>query len=575
MQRRTRRRSGVVLWALLGMLLLSSCKVDWGTWGFDNARQGYNPWEQTVSPANVSQLQQQWATEIPTPAGLTNPTPPGPAYINASPIVATNIDIGGTATDVAYVGNEEGGFSAVSTAGQVLWSRNLGRNISNCPDTPDMEYGVSASAVVDRAHNRVYVVGGDGYVYALNPATGATLTGWPVQLTTDPTHEFVYSAPTQNGTNLYVAISARCDLVPYHGRLIRIDTETHATNAFYVTGSATGPSGGSIWGWGGASVDPRNGDVYIATGNTIDDPQNAVYGESVIRLTSDLQLVSFSKPGFTLADDDFGSTPTLFQKSGCPAQLATQQKNGNLFLYDRDNLANGPRQTIRTSTLSINVPAYSPANNTLYVVNAKANGPYVAGLLAFKIDDNCNLSLAWQTAATLRLGSTPTVANGVVYYTGGYTDKVYALNADTGALLWSSGTEIGGHPMPTPVMVNGQLFVSAYDGKLHAYGLPASPTIRRTRARCSSAMLECARERVRDVRQRGSSPAIRVETTAASRIAGASRIEPGLPAVDERGPNAATESSSPDCGVAVAHDALVELVQDPLGDVGLRPRAAG
>lgn len=472
MQRTKIGRSLSVVAAMVAMLALSSCNTDWSTWGGGRERTGFNSLEHTVNPGNVSQLHQQWATELPSPPGL-NPAPPAPAYINASPVVAVAININGTPTDVVYVGNEEGAFHAVSTTGRVLWSRNLGRRYSNCPNTPDSQFGVSASAVFDRASNRVYVVGGDGYAYALNPSTGATLAGWPIQITTDPLHEFVYSAPTLSGHNLYIGLSARCDITPYHGRLLRIDTETHATNAFYVTGSATGPSGGSIWGWGGASVDPATGDVYIATGNTIADPQNAAYGEAIVRLTSDLRVVAYNRPGFLQADDDFGSTPTLFQKPGCPPQLATQQKNGTLYLYDRDNIGAGPRQSIQTAEPNdINVPAWSSANQTLYVVNWKPHGYFLSGLVAFHLNADCKLSLAWQTPLALTIGSTPTIANGVVYLGGGVVNKVYALNADTGALLWSSGAEITGHPFAAPVMINGQLFVTAYDGNLRAYGLP-------------------------------------------------------------------------------------------------------
>src|SRR6185369_7858421 len=89
-------------------LLLTGCQVDWATWGFGVKRQGYNSAETTIGPANVAQLRHLWSVNL-------------GGFINASPIVATGINIGGTPTDVVYVGTEHGVFFAVSTAGQVLW----------------------------------------------------------------------------------------------------------------------------------------------------------------------------------------------------------------------------------------------------------------------------------------------------------------------------------------------------------------------------------------------------------------------------------------------------------------------
>jgi Glucose dehydrogenase len=453
------RRRAIVLGVLGLMLALSSCKTDWPTWGDGVGRQGFNPSEHTIGVANVSQLHQQWSVDL-------------GAYINSSPIEAINIRIGGRPTDVVYVGTEHGAFFALDTSGKILWFRDLGSNTTDCPDTPDKVYGVSASAVFDRATNRVYVVGGNGYMYALNPATGATVPGWPVQLTTSPTHEFVYDAPNLFNGNLYVGLASRCDNPPYHGRLVRINTQTRASNAFYVTGGPTGPDGGGIWGWGGASIDPNDGDVYIGTANVFADPENSFYGDAIVRLNPDLSVVSTNSPGVGRQDDGFGSTPTLFQTSGCPPQLAAQMKNGGLFLYDRDSISTGYRQKIQSADFSINVPAYSPATELLYVLNGGGMAPFVTGIQAFRHNAACNLELAWQFASPVSIGSAPTIANGVVYYADGFGQTIHALSASTGAPLWASGPEIGGGVLAAPIVINGQLFAGSYDNHLHAYGLP-------------------------------------------------------------------------------------------------------
>jgi outer membrane protein assembly factor BamB len=64
--------------------------------------------------------------------------------------------------------------------------------------------------------------------------------------------------------------------------------------------------------------------------------------------------------------------------------------------------------------------------------------------------------------------SSPAVANGVVYV-GSLNQKVYALNARTGANLWSYGT--GGQVYSSPAVANGMVYVGSQDGKVYAFGL--------------------------------------------------------------------------------------------------------
>lgn len=460
--RRGRNRSGLV--AVVGTLVLVLSGCGWVTWGNGAERQGNNRFETVVGTANVAGLHHLWSVDL-------------GAFINASPVLAVGVPINGTPTDVVYVGTEHGDFYAVSTAGRVLWTRNLGSHLANCPDTPDSRFGVQASAIFDAQSNRVYVAGGDGKVYALNPSTGAILSGWPVTITTDAVHEPVYSAPTLWANHVYVETASHCDRTPYHGRIVSIDTATRTTSAWYVSGSATGPNGGGIWSWGGASVDPADGNVYVATGNVIANPENLFYGDHVVRLTGSLQVVAAHSPGVGIVDDDFGSTPVLFQKPGCPRQLVTEQKNGSLYLYDRDSIASGYRQKVTVSGGGefIGVPAYSPDTQMVYVANPvqPAGGAYTYGMIAFRLDASCKLVRAWEKTAGTNgsITSTPTVANGVVYYGDGGPGHIHGFNALTGTPLWTSGAELVAPVFAAPIVANGKLFAGAYDHRLHAWGL--------------------------------------------------------------------------------------------------------
>jgi outer membrane protein assembly factor BamB len=58
-----------------------------------------------------------------------------------------------------------------------------------------------------------------------------------------------------------------------------------------------------------------------------------------------------------------------------------------------------------------------------------------------------------------------------VYAAGGTSNKVYALRATDGRLLWDTGTALGARVVAEPLVVDGRLYAVAWDGKLHAWGL--------------------------------------------------------------------------------------------------------
>jgi len=72
----------------------------------------------------------------------------------------------------------------------------------------------------------------------------------------------------------------------------------------------------------------------------------------------------------------------------------------------------------------------------------------------------------WQYTLNGGSNSSPAVANGVVYFPAG-DGNLIALNASTGALLWSY--TIGSES--SPAVVNGMVYVGSDDGSVYAFGL--------------------------------------------------------------------------------------------------------
>jgi outer membrane protein assembly factor BamB len=444
----------------------ASAGVDWPMYGFNLQRTGENPFESILTPATVAGLHELWSFDL-------------GAVTIMQPVMALGVIVNGSSKDLVYMGAEHGDLYAIEVAsGTMVWQRNLGSQQTSCPDIPDSIFGVSGSPFLDRANNRMFVVGGDGNMYALDLSTGATLPGWPVAVTSDPAHEHTYGAVNVNNGIAYAEIASYCDFAPYHGKVVAINIATHRrVGAFLPAGPNV--SGGGIWGPGGVSIDPATGNVFTATGNALTNPESFRYCENVVELSSSLAVLGANYPGFTGGNVDFGATPILYQPPGCPAQVAAKNKSGVLVTYDRGNVSAGPTQRLQLASVldyQFNgIPAWSDTTHLLYISNSSDSSSTNAkhGMLAFAVNTNCKLHPAWQTTVGPNFASVspPTVAGGVVYYGDGPDSQLLALDAATGIQLWSSGSTIGGAIYAAPTVVNGRVFVGAWDGKLYAFGL--------------------------------------------------------------------------------------------------------
>jgi outer membrane protein assembly factor BamB len=436
----------------------------WTTDGYDLARTGYNPAETTIGAGNVASLQPAWSYDL-------------GAVSDTQPIVVEDVPTASGPRDIAYVGTEHGQLDALDVdTGALVWSRDLGRVRTQCGDLPGGVFGVTGAPVADPLSGRLYAVGGKGALYALDLATGATVPGWPVTLTAHPKREHVWDGLDLVGGTVYAGVASYCDIPPYKGRLVAVDTATASISGTWYTLGVHGGSGGGIWGWGGASADPAASAIYVSTGNALAGDEATPYAEDVVRLDrSSLAVVAADHQPLVGGDVDFGSTPTLFQAPGCPPQLAVENKSGVLFIYDRDAIAAGPTARLQVASVHDDeldgMPAWSPVTDDLYVSDSSSSGRYRHGMLAFHVASDCSLQLAWQTTVgpSQSVVSTPTVANGVVYYGDGTGGRVRAFDATTGAQLWTSGSTFSGPLFAAPSVAAGTLLAVSWDHTLTAF----------------------------------------------------------------------------------------------------------
>jgi len=96
----------------------------------------------------------------------------------------------------------------------------------------------------------------------------------------------------------------------------------------------------------------------------------------------------------------------------------------------------------------------------------------VTGIAYLGCDDDKIYALNATTGAVLwtyttgePIYSTPVVADGVVYATS-TDDMIYALNVTTGALIWDYAT--GAQIEDSPAISNGVVYAGSTDGKVYA-----------------------------------------------------------------------------------------------------------
>jgi hypothetical protein len=420
-------------------------------------------------------------------------------------IVASPLYLDGTngMEPTVFVATGNGSVYALGAGtGAVVWQRTF--PVYTTPDCGT--YGISSTGVIDRARGVLYVADADGKVYALDLTTGATEPGWPVQLPLDPTTGYVWGGLTLVGSTLYVPVASYCDepsplsgLFP-NGGLTAIDvTSASIGPSFSVSGPDTL---GGVWGYGGTSVDPLTGDLWTATGNSepLGAGETQGYAEAVVELDPSLNVLAWNRPLGIPApelDTDFGSTPLLFQPTGCPPLAAAHNKNGELYIWSRGDLSAGPIVSMQIGPHDLNTPflaepSWSSDLQTLYIANARlydaeGNVTDYSPVVALTVGANCTFSStpAWVADVGLGTKPPPLVVGDALFVAGGDATSFSVLDARTGALLavFYLGTTL----YSSPILAGDEVIVGNSSGSVFAFGpkKPASgvstPTVRHVR----------------------------------------------------------------------------------------------
>jgi outer membrane protein assembly factor BamB len=417
-----------------------------------------------------------------------------------------------TGQDAVFVATNMNHVTALNaTTGAPLWDVTLGPPVAQTSlpcGQPYTSYGVMATPVIDVSTRTLYAESfqtPDGgktfkhYVYALSIDTGATQTGWPVDVAAKVTG---FTANTQNdrggltilnGT-LYVPYAGlNGDCGSYHGWVVGISTTTPATVAAYSTTA----SQGGIWG----AVASDGTSLYAVTGNT-GGATTWGGGEALIRFTAGPKFSGATTDYFTPSnwatldkyDGDLGSASSvLFDLPGAtPSTLAVAAgKWGVAHLLNRASLGgvgtgNGTIgegissvvfaavQNTENPPGSKGTPAsYTTAKGRYVVLHSESNimasaCPMGSGdLIAFTVTaaNPPKLVPAWCATSGGKGSPIATTTDGTsnalvwIVSTGG-ANKLVAFDGDTGAAVTNTAAALGTiQHWTSPIVAKGRFIV--------------------------------------------------------------------------------------------------------------------
>ena len=385
-----------------------------------------------------------------------------------------------------FVATELGSLYALNpSTGTVLWKRTFGTMV---PAAQCGRWGISSTPAIDLERRVIYVISADGWLHALNLATGAEKPGWPVAVTVERNDaEYVWGGLRMLRNTVYVPVASYCDAptaqgIGVNGRIAAIDVL--GARQVGTFDSVEGDQNlGGMWGWGGVSVDPKGKALFVGVGNShvfdracdcfVDD---AGYGNAMVKLSPSLRVLGWDRPPSIprTEDSDFGSAPLLIQPAGCPPLAFANNKNGMMYVWNRDQLGKGTRSSILLGGGPgfVGQPSYSPELRMIFEGHAAIarNGRQIGdGVAAFMIDSKCRFRLRWKQRVGFGNEPPPLIVGEVVFAPGGDAGGYTALAARTGRVLWRFPTQ--GRTFSPPIAAGGRIFSGDLDGVIHAFAL--------------------------------------------------------------------------------------------------------
>lgn len=489
----------------------------------DVARTGWDANEPGLTPSDVSSSDfgQQWSAQL-------------VGSIYSQPLVIGNTVVVTTEKARAYgLDAATGAVLWQRTFGAPFQASSIG-----CGDlTPDLGSTSTPvyDAAGDTVYLTTKLADGSAlndphwYLQAISATTGATRPGYPMRLqgtaVNDPSVTFNPFLSMQrpglllaNGV-VYIGFGSHCDIGSWKGWVMAVDVNGQPSIKSAWVSEGLGTAGGGIWGAGGGLVsdgNDANGNprVFISTGNGLSPeavsgstPQT-FYGDAVVRLglNTSGQLAAndwfapSDAPRLQAIDADLAAgapaaLPNSFGTPSHPKLLVEAGKDGRVFLLDRNDLGGRSQGPGGTDAVVQTLGPFEgiwghPAvygDEGGYVYYAGSLGPLRAYARGVTGGGNPALSMVASSSQTFNYGSgSPIVTSSgpgtalvwivhVAGYADGDTLRAYDAKPSAGVLTLRWSAPIGNaSKFEMPATSNGRVFVGSKDGKIFAFGRPAT-----------------------------------------------------------------------------------------------------
>ena len=497
--------------------------ADFLTSGVDAARTGWLKDERVISKANAGQIKLLWKARL--------PSKPREMHNLFSPLVVQNLKTPSGVREVAIVAgvsDELWGLDAKN--GQILWYKKFalegltGQGPQSGILCPGGQTAVPTMQKMPDGSYKVWALGGDGRLWQIDAASGAELAA---------PEKFAPPAGKAYALNLFgdyvITVQAQgCGGTTY--QLDAYNMKTRRTSALYPGGGGLWSRRGAMVDPEGRIYEGTGDGPYDAEHNQI----GTALIQAKLDANGQLGMPAwFAPPNANYMykhDLDMNVAPMALDYKGRKFAIGTS-KECRLWLLDRDNFGGGEntahRAALDTTGLVCNdrqqfdnagvwgapatwingkneawvyLPFWGPKSVTFNPPLTYKPAPVMGGVGAFSISqagDKWKLTPRW-LSEDMNLAEEVVVGNGVVFtYSSGENAEqsavdrawdqpavqgnrvakstyatLYALDADTGKTLWSSGKEITSWNHFSGITVaNGRIYLGTYDGTMWCYGI--------------------------------------------------------------------------------------------------------
>ena len=495
-------------------------KANWLTDGGDAARTSWQRNETLISPSSVAGMKLLWKVKL--------DNQPRQMHNLFAPLIISDLQMPGGPREIAVVAGVSDNIYGIDVEkGTQIWKRTFESTYREPPGArggPLCPGGLTATPVVAPTETpgkyKVYAISWDGRLRTLDPATGEEIAAPEPFL---PANGKPYSLNLYQNV-LYTTTAQGCGGNP--NQFYAYDLDTKKVGSF-------NPGSGGLWPRLGPSIG-KDGSVYAGSGDGDYYPERQIYGQAIIAVKQNpqskaLDLTDWYAPTnaywLRKRDLDMNATGPVFDYRGKEYTVHTS-KECRVWLLDTSALGGDDHRTpVYRTPLICNeevqfaaagvwgaLATWEESNGTRWILvpfwgpkHSAFTAPIEYGqvmhgaVAAFKLEEKLGklqLTPAW-LSRNMWQADPVVIANGVVFAYGNGEDAaqasydiglaynssanrianssyatLYALDARTGAELWSSGDQITSFSHFSSLAVaNGRVYLGTFDGTMYCFGL--------------------------------------------------------------------------------------------------------